>query len=424
MRELSAIGYAFARRVHKAAGVPIGVIDASRGGTTVEAWTPEPTLRDMDSELVRAKLATWDEKVAAWDPEKDLAERVRRHREWVEKQKKEGKPIPADKKEPTDLKPGPAMDQNRPGNCYASMIGPIVGLSVKGAIFHQGYNNALGGSVAATMYEEIFPEMITAWRTAFNDAKMPFGILSLCTDGYPQTLDNYVEKMFNSGIYIRAAQYKTFLKFHQAGDTNVGFVSTYDLRRRWYHPQLKLPAGERIARWALATQYGFEKDIQWKPPILQGMEVSGETIVLEFDHDVGDPEDGAIVGFAIAGEDRRFHPATATYLVDGKDGRGRPRQNRKKLILSTPLVASPVHYRYAWGRNPLANLQATGFKDIPFATQRSDDWLMEEIPKGFLGEAIPKEISRAQRNQIIKALKLEDTRRRLKEAELFIEEHP
>ena len=424
VRELSAIGYAFARRVHKAAGVPIGVIDASRGGTTVEAWTPEPTLRDMDSELVRAKLATWDEKVAAWDPEKDLAERVRRHREWVEKQKKEGKPIPADKKEPTDLKPGPAMDQNRPGNCYASMIGPIVGLSVKGAIFHQGYNNALGGSVAATMYEEIFPEMITAWRTAFNDAKMPFGILSLCTDGYPQTLDNYVEKMFNSGIYIRAAQYKTFLKFHQAGDTNVGFVSTYDLRRRWYHPQLKLPAGERIARWALATQYGFEKDIQWKPPILQGMEVSGETIVLEFDHDVGDPEDGAIVGFAIAGEDRRFHPATATYLVDGKDGRGRPRQNRKKLILSTPLVASPVHYRYAWGRNPLANLQATGFKDIPFATQRSDDWLMEEIPKGFLGEAIPKEISRAQRNQIIKALKLEDTRRRLKEAELFIEEHP
>ena len=38
-RELSAIGYVFARRLHMASGVPIGVIDASRGGTTVETWT-------------------------------------------------------------------------------------------------------------------------------------------------------------------------------------------------------------------------------------------------------------------------------------------------------------------------------------------------------------------------------------------------
>ena len=40
VRELSAIGYVFARRVHMASNVPIGVIDASRGGTTVETWTP------------------------------------------------------------------------------------------------------------------------------------------------------------------------------------------------------------------------------------------------------------------------------------------------------------------------------------------------------------------------------------------------
>ena len=100
--------------------------------------------------------------------------------------------------------------------------------------------------------------MIQSWRLAFRDTEMPFGILSLCTDGNPQTLDDYCEKMFNAGIDIRAAQYSTFLDFYQNGDENIGFVSTYDLRRRWYHPQLKLPAGERIARWALATEYGFE----------------------------------------------------------------------------------------------------------------------------------------------------------------------
>ena len=42
--------------------------------------------------------------------------------------KKDGKEIPADRKVPSDLRPGPAMDQNRPGNCYASMIAPIAGL--------------------------------------------------------------------------------------------------------------------------------------------------------------------------------------------------------------------------------------------------------------------------------------------------------
>ena len=49
VRELSAIGYVFARRIHMASQVPIGVIDVSRGGTTVETWTPDPVLRKIDT---------------------------------------------------------------------------------------------------------------------------------------------------------------------------------------------------------------------------------------------------------------------------------------------------------------------------------------------------------------------------------------
>ena len=72
--------------------------------------------------------------------------------------------------------------------------------------------------------------MITAWRKAFNDPQMPFGIISLCTAGEPQTRDDYLEKMVNGGIYIREAQYKTFLDFLKAGDENVGFASSFDKR--------------------------------------------------------------------------------------------------------------------------------------------------------------------------------------------------
>ncbi len=52
--------------------------------------------------------------------------------------------MPADRTVPSDLRPGPAMEYNRPGNCYAGMIAPIAGLPVvMGAIWHQGYTNAM-----------------------------------------------------------------------------------------------------------------------------------------------------------------------------------------------------------------------------------------------------------------------------------------
>ena len=38
--ELSAIGYIFARRIQQVTGVPVGVIDISRGGTCLETWIP------------------------------------------------------------------------------------------------------------------------------------------------------------------------------------------------------------------------------------------------------------------------------------------------------------------------------------------------------------------------------------------------
>ena len=109
-----------------------------------------------------------------------LADRVKKHHDWVARMKKDGREIPKDRTVPTDLRPGPAFDANRPGNCYAGMLAPLEGLAVKGAIFHQGYNNCFKGVRGARMYRAVFPEMIRAWRAAFNDPELPFGIISLC----------------------------------------------------------------------------------------------------------------------------------------------------------------------------------------------------------------------------------------------------
>ena len=421
-RELSAIGYVFARRIHMASRIPIGLIDASRGGTTVETWTPIDVLASINTPQVNQLLEDWDDRVENWDPAADLERRVQAFNNKIARLKKEGKPIPANEKVPTDLRPGPAMDQNRPGNCFASMIAPIQGLQVKGAIFHQGYNNCFNGTQGAIMYRQVFPKMIQSWRQAFHNPNMPFGILSLCTEGTAQTLDNFCEMMANPGPYIREAQYQTFLDLYQAGDTNIGFASTYDLRRRWYHPQLKIPAGERIARWALATQYQMQRNVRWKPPMLKNMVAENGELLLEFDEAVGGVDDGgSITGFAIAGSDRKFHPAETMHLTEKQQDADRSVTKRNFLVLRSPMVPNPVHYRYAWGRSPLGNLQADRNTDIPFATQRSDQWTLETTPLGVFGDEEPLMLERGQRRELQKALQAQDRERLLFEAKQLLE---
>ena len=413
VKEMSAIGYIFARRLHMATQIPIGVIDASRGGTCIETWLPLELLKTIDTPEVKTALSDWDKKVADFNPQNDLEGRTKQFNDQTANLKKQGKAIPVNRKPPTDLRPGPALDMNRPGNCYASMIAPIVGLQIKGALWHQGYNNAFvtNGHV---LYYQVFAKMIGAWREAFNDPQMPFGIISQETEGEPQDLDNYLEKIANEGIYIREAHYKTFLDFQKAGDRNVGYASSFDQRRAWYHPQIKIPVGERIAGWALVTQYGKAGDIRWLPPTIQAMKVEGDKLILKMVRlEVDRHNDGPIVGFAIAGKDGRFQPAKAEW--GDKSDRG-------SIVLSSPLVPEPVYYRHAWGRNPLANLKAAG---IPLDTLRNDTFSLADMYEIYTGKksAIPNILNGAEHRDLTNALKAEDVKRRMHEAETFIREH-
>ena len=424
VRDFSAIGYVFGRRLHMATQVPIGLIDASRGGTTVEAWTPAEVLKKLKGEETKAKLQEWEEKIAAYDPKEDLAKRVAQFERKKQDAEKKGKPLPANSKPPTDLRPGPKADQNRPGYCYAGMIKPVEGLSVKGVIFHQGFNNCFGGSAGARMYYQMFGPMITAWREAFKDPKLPFGIISLCTAGEPQTEENFLTPMNDVGPEIREAQYQTFVDFRKAGDENIGFASSFDFRKSWYHPQIKVPAGERIAKWAMATQYellGGRSDEFWVPPTIDKVEPveGGLQLTLSTQISLADDRSKKMQGFAIAGDNRHFYPAEVAYATNGVDSRNRPKLVKNVLVLSSPHVSAPKHYRYAWARNPLANL--TNSKQIPLATQRSDEWASEETPLLF-PNAGAEENKRALRGMIRREMKVVEMGRLLKDAEKRIEE--
>ena len=423
VKEFSAIGYVFGRRLHMATQVPIGLIDASIGGTTVETWTPEAVLREIKGHETQEKLREWRERIAGYDAQADLQERIANYERRKKALAEQGNPLPADSRPPSDLRPGPAADKNRPGYCYAGVIRPLEGLGIKGAVFHQGFNNCFDGSAGARMYYQVFGEMIGAWRSAFQDAQLPFCIISLCTAGEPQTRENYLEPMYDVGVLIREAQYRTFRDFYDAGDTGIGFASSFDLRKSWYHPQIKIPAGERAAKWALVSQYGLlegrDAEQYWLPPSIEDVAIDAGLIRLTMSTPVRtkDDSDGRMMGFAIAGRDRRFYPADVQWYTDGSvDNRNRPRYQRDKLVLSSPLVPEPVHYRYAWARNPMGNI--VNGRGVPIATQRSDDWLLEETPEKI---STPENATRRYiANQLRKILRLADMERRIQEAEATI----
>ena len=143
VREFTAIGYIFGRRLQMATKVPIGLIDASIGGTTVETWTPRDVLARIDAEETRDLLKDWAARIAAYDPQSDLKTRIANHERRMKNLEAGGRPIPKESKPPTDLRPGPAADRNRPGFCYASVIAPLEGFAVRGAVFHQGLQQLL-----------------------------------------------------------------------------------------------------------------------------------------------------------------------------------------------------------------------------------------------------------------------------------------
>ena len=277
------------------------------------------------------------------------------------------------------------------------------------------------------MYYQVFGKMIAAWRATFNDPHMPFCILSLCTAGEPQTRENYLVPMYDVGPYIREAQYRTFRDLHDAGDKNVGFVSSFDQRKSFYHPQIKIPVGERAAKWALVTQYGLiagrDAGEYWLPPSIKEVQIAAGTIRLTMSSAVKmkDESEDKLVGFAIAGKDRRFYPANVDWYSDGtKDNRNKLVYSKNILILSSPFVPEPVAYRYAWARNPMANI--TNGRQIPIATQRNDDWILEETPVKFPAPqgVLEKDVARQVRGKITKELELDDIERRIKEAEATI----
>lgn len=318
--EFSAVGYFFGRQLHQTLDVPIGLIDDAWGGSACEAWINREKLKS-DGRF-DALLKHWEDVEARLAKEDD----------------------PREKRQLTG--------NQRPANIYNGVLKPTIGYGIKGVIWYQGESNAS----RAYQYRQLFPFMIQTWRDEWQQGDFPFYWVQLADyrDEKPDPADS-------DWAELREAQSMTM------GLPNTGEAVIIDLGEAHdIHPKNKQDVAKRLARWALANDYGY-RELAFRSPSYKSMGTKGNAIVLTFEHvgggldtfDVRDP-----VGFTIAGDDRIFRNAKAQLLGTGR--------GVTQIKVWNDDVDSPVAVRYAWADNPVCNVQNQ--EGLPLTPFRTDDW--------------------------------------------------
>lgn len=344
----SAVGYLFGRQLHETLHVPVGLINDAWGGSSCEGWINRERL--AADERFEPLMKRWEELEARYP--QDKAEYEQKLAEWkvaAEKAKAEGKQPPQQPNNPDGNMRGNA----RPGNIYNGVLKPTIGYGIRGVIWYQGESNA----GRAYQYRDLFPFMIQNWREEWGIGDFPFYFVQLA-----DFLAEQHDPQESAWAELREAQTMTMDKLPATGQAVIIDVG----EGKDIHPRNKQDVAKRLARWALARDYGVQ--VPYHSPQFKSMEKQEGRLVLTFDHvggglktfDVGEPR-----GFAVAAQPTDGSPAKfvwANAQIVGPD----------KIQVWSDDVKDPVAARYAWADNPVCNVYSQ--EGLPLTPFRTDDW--------------------------------------------------
>ena len=347
----SAVAFFFARKLHLELGIPVGVIKSAWGGKPVETFTSREALNTLPGTqaLVEATLKA--------EAEYDQTKAESAYQIALEKWKATmaaAKGQSAGQRKRLPKKPEapkrPLLTEGKPGVLFASMIHPFTGYTLRGAIWYQGEGNAKAGAVP---YDQTLPLMINDWRKRWAD-DFSFYYVQLASYRTASTEPGVPDPWALCQDRMRRVLDIT-PKTGMAIINDVGEVDDI-------HPKNKKDPGERLARWALAMDYG--QKLTYSGPLFKSSEVRADALRVTFGQ-VGTglkSRDGkALKRFEIAGADKVWHWAEAK--IDGPDS----------VLVSSPQVTQPAAVRYAWASNPEgANL--INSEGLPTSVFRTDDW--------------------------------------------------
>ncbi|MBM3811483.1 MAG: sialate O-acetylesterase [Acidimicrobiia bacterium] len=334
VKEFSAVGYFFARHLHKKLNVPFGVIQSAWGGTPAQAWTSRKALY-ADAALLPI-LADWNRVLDAYP---DASQRYQQQVVEWEARRKQGGDAP--RRPVAPMGPG---HSHTPTGLYNAMIEPLIPYAIRGVIWYQGESNA--SRTQAKLYQRLFETMIRDWREQWGIGDFPFLFVQLANFAKAGSPADWV--------VVQEAQART-LGLRQTGMAVINDIGDpVDI-----HPTNKQDVGERLA--LAARHLAYKEQLVYSGPRFRQATREGAKLRVWFDSVGGGlkAKGEALKGFEVAGADRRWYPAEAK--IEGKT-----------VVASSASVTQPEAVRYAWASNPECNLRNA--EGLPASVFRSVDW--------------------------------------------------
>lgn len=352
----SAAAYYFGRELQQNIKVPVGLIDATWGGTRIESWTPPEGFAQvpaLQKEYERVQLG--DARTALH--QERLKAVIGQTEQWVSSaqkalaDKKSVSPIPT---LPAELLP--PNDVQHPTALYNGMIHPVQPFAVRGFIWYQGESNLDEGR----LYAERMKALIQGWREVWSDPSLPFYYVQIA----PYNYGGNAERM---GVFWTA-------QTDAQSVPNSGMVVVNDIGNlKDIHPANKQDVGKRLAAWALAKQYG--KNVVYSGPTYKSLRQEANRIRVTFDHAAGGLKS------------RDGKPLTWFEIIDADEGGFKPAQSiieGDSIVLWSPEVAKPVAVRFAWSM--LAEPNLMNGAGLPAGAFQAG-----EVPqRDFLGMHVPE----------------------------------
>ena len=292
---LSAIAFYYARELYLALDVPIGIIDASWGGSNIDAWTPRCGYDDCDESI--RKTAEYQVRKPA--PNKQY-------------------PITESRQQPTVI--------------YNGMVAAFAPMAMRGLIWSQGCHNWKESELYCAKLHALY----NGWCREFKNPKLSFYLVQ------PSPwIHNWL------GICMAQTEFC-------AEEKNAAIAVTADAGNFWdIHPNDKEIVAKRLVLHALKRDYGFDIP-EVDSPVAKLVSFKEGKAIVSFDH-VKDwyvyaKDHSRKPAFELASEDGEWHGAQIenfrkktskegkevdTDYIDGPD-----------IVLSSEAVPSPIRVRY------------------------------------------------------------------------------
>ena len=306
----SAVGYYFGKMLQDSLQVPVGLICNAVGGSPTESWIDRSTIEHRLPGILR----NW--------PQNDYVQ------DWVG-----GRAL-------TNIKNRTSQLQRHPYDpCYLfeSGILPLQHYPVKGIIWYQGESNAHH----VELHEQLFTLLVNSWRTYWKNPEMPFYFVQLSSLNRP------------SWPWFRDSQRRLMQQLPHTGMA----VSSDQGDSLDVHPRNKRPIGERLARWALYRNYGF--DLLPSGPLFKSAQAKGNRVYISFDYGqgLGTADRQTPRCFEVAETEGLYQPAQAV-IQDGE------------VIVWSDKISRPAFVRYGW--QPFTRANLVNKDGLPASTFRAE----------------------------------------------------